>query len=352
MDGPPLPAPSGAANPVLVEIMRGPMVESRHRGAVAVTDAHGRVAISVGDIRRPVYPRSAIKPIQALPLFETGAADAFDVTDPELALACASHNGEAAHVAAVTLWLARIGLSPDDLECGAPLPATKTAQRALSETGGAAAPVYDNCSGKHAGFMTVARHLGAKTKGYVTLTHPVQQRVLGTLEQMTGLDLSSTPRGTDGCGIPVFGIPLGNLALAMARLADPHDQPDARQAACARILGAMAANPFMVAGTARFCTRVIEATAGRVLIKTGAEGVYCGAVPEHGLGIALKIDDGARRAAEVTMGAVLGHLGLLDGAAKNMLADALRPVIQSRAGAPVGEMRPATEAPFSSHGEP
>jgi L-asparaginase II len=326
-------------NPILVEVTRGALVESRHRAAVAVTDAHGRVVLSVGDVERPVYPRSAIKPIQALPLIETGAAEAFGVTEAEIALACASHNGEAAHVDVVTAWLTRLGLSAADLECGASLPATEAAQRALFAAGGKATAAHDNCSGKHAGFLTVAKRLGAPTRGYVGYAHPVQQRVLGVLEQMTGLDLGDAPRGTDGCGVPVIGIPLGNLALAMARLADPHDQPEARQEACARVRRAMAAHPFLVAGTGRFCTRVIEATGGQALAKTGAEGVYCAALPALGLGIALKVDDGARRAAEHLMGAVLGHLGALNATARTALADALHPVILSRAGNPVGAIR-------------
>ncbi|MPY70543.1 MAG: asparaginase [Alphaproteobacteria bacterium] len=333
-------------NPILVEVTRGALVESRHRAAVAVTDAHGRVVLSVGNVGRPVYPRSAIKPIQALPLIETGAAETFGVTEAEIALACSSHNGEVAHVDIVTAWLRRLGLSVGDLECGASLPATEAAQRALFASGGRATAAHDNCSGKHAGFLTVAKRLGAPTRGYVGYAHPVQQRVLGVLEQMTELDLGEAPRGTDGCGIPVIGIPLGNLALAMARLAYPHDQPEARQAACVRVRRAMAAHPFLVAGTGRFCTRVIEASGGRVLAKTGAEGVYCAALPEAGLGIALKIDDGTRRAAELLTGAVLGHLGALDAAARTALADALHPAILSRAGLPVGEIRLAAGAPF------
>lgn len=334
-------------NPVLVEVTRGEAVESAHRGAIAAVDAQGRVVLSIGDIDRPVYPRSAIKPIQALPLIETGAAEAFGLSDAEIALACASHNGEQPHVDAVNAWLARIGLSATDLECGASLPATEAALRRLFRENGSATAAHDNCSGKHAGFLTVAQHLEAPTRGYVRAHHPVQQHVLGTLEAMTGLDLGDAPRGTDGCGIPVIGVPLGNLALAMARLADPRDQPERRQAACTRIRRAMAAHPFLVAGTGRFCTRVIECCGERALVKTGAEGVYCAALGEHGLGVALKIDDGARRASEIVMGAVLVRLGVLDAAARGALADALHPAVLSRSGSRVGEIRLATGAPLA-----
>ena len=323
-----------ATNPVLVEATRGDMVESRHRAAFAVADARGRVVASAGDIERPVYARSAIKPLQAIPLVESGAAEAFGLGDGEIALACASHRGEPRHVGAVTAWLARIGCSVADLECGTHPPSDAGALAELLGARGTPHAAHNNCSGKHAGFLTLARHLNAPTEGYIRIGHAVQQRVLGLLEVMTGLDLGAAPRGIDGCGIPVLAVPLGNLALAMARLADPADQPEPRQAACARIRAAMAAEPFMISGTGQFCTRVISETAGRALVKTGAEGVFCGSLPERGLGIALKIDDGAGRAAEVAMAGLLARFGLLE------VAHALcAPPLHNRAGAVVGELR-------------
>jgi L-asparaginase II len=187
-----------AANPLLVEVTRGSQVESRHRAAVAVVDTSGAVVLSAGDTGRAVYARSAIKSLQAIALVESGAADAFAVSDVELAMACASHNGEARHVETATAWLARLGLSVDDLECGTQLPGHEPALIALLASGGAATAAHNNCSGKHCGFLTLARHLGVPTKGYVTYEHPVQQRILGVLEGMTGLDLSAAPRGVDG----------------------------------------------------------------------------------------------------------------------------------------------------------
>ncbi len=336
------PAAGGvSANPVLVEVTRGAMVESRHCGAFAVVDVEGRVIASAGDTERPIYARSAIKPLQAIPLVESGAAEAFGLGDAEIALACASHRGEARHVETVTAWLARIGCSVADLECGAHLPSNQRALAELLGARGAAHAAHNNCSGKHTGFLTLARHLGLATQGYIRLEHGVQQRVLGTLESMTGLDLGAAPRGIDGCGIPVIAVPLGNLALAMARLADPADQPEPRQAACARIRAAMAAEPFMVSGSGQFCTRVISETGGRALVKTGAEGVFCGALPESGLGIALKIDDGAGRAAEVAMAGLLARFGPLD-AAHELRA----PQLHNRAGARVGELRPPAGGPI------
>jgi L-asparaginase II len=334
------------ANPLLVEVTRGSHVESRHRAAVAVVDTAGQVVLAAGDTDRPVYPRSAIKSLQAIALVESGAADAFDVSESELALACASHSGEPRHVAAVTAWLARVGLSPADLECGPQLPGYEPALIDLLAGGGEATAAHNNCSGKHTGFLTLARHLGVPTKGYINYEHPVQQRILGVLEAMTGLDLGGAPRGIDGCGIPVIGVPLGNLALAMARLGAPDDQPEARQDACRRLRRAVAAHPFMVAGSGRFDTRVMALTGEKAFIKTGAEGVYCAALPEHGLGIAVKVDDGAGRAAEVIMGRLLAHFEILGVAEAEKLGDLFTAPVTNRAGNTVGEIRPAAQSLF------
>ncbi len=335
-----------SANPLLVEVTRGDMVESRHRAAFAVSDSQGRIVLSGGDFEKPVYGRSAIKPLQALPLLETGAAEAYGLGDSEIALACASHNGEPRHLQVVLSWLKDIGCSVADLECGPQLPGEEKALFDLIRSGNEPTAAHNNCSGKHTGFLTVARFLNHPTKDYIRYEHPVQQRILGVLETMTGLDLGQVTRGIDGCGIPVLAMPLGNIALAMARLADPGDQPDARQAACARVRQAMAAKPFLVAGNGRFCTKVMEATGGRALVKTGAEGVFCGSLPQQGLGIALNVDDGATRAAEALMGRLLQRLDVLDAAATEKLSAELQPQICNRAGRNVGEIRPPAESPF------
>ncbi|MDH3472496.1 MAG: asparaginase [Rhodospirillales bacterium] len=336
----------GITDPIVVEVTRGPMVESWHRGAFAVSDPDGKIVLHAGDFERPVYPRSAIKPLQALALVETGAAEAFALGDAEIALACASHGGEPRHVDTVAAWLARIGCGPADLECGAHLPSNESAMVALLKSGRDPSALHNNCSGKHSGFLSVARHLGQPTAGYIKFEHPVQQRILGILESMAGCELGAAPRGTDGCGIPTLGIPLGNIALAMARLADPADQPEPRQAAAARIRRAMAAEPFMVAGSGRFCTRVMELTGAKALIKGGAEGVYCGILPELGLGIALKVDDGAGRGAEVVMGQLLRRLGVLGEGEIERLGSALAPPVLNRAGLAVGEVRGVADSPF------
>ncbi len=334
---------AATAGPMIIEVTRGDMVESRHRADIAVVDADGKVVRAWGDIEPPVYGRSAIKPLQALPLIESGAADRFGVSVAELALACASHNGEPRHVELVTAWLARIGCSVADLECGSHTPYHESSVEALIRAGRKPDATYNNCSGKHTGFLSTARHLGEPTGGYIRYEHPVQQRILGVLEQMTGLGLADAPRGIDGCGIPVIGIPLGNMALGMARLADPGEHvPPARAAAAKRILAAMAAEPFLVAGTDRFCTKVMEIVGAKVALKTGAEGVYTAALPTFGLGVALKVEDGAGRAAEVAMGRVLHDLKLLTGDEEKALADALTPPIRNRVGRETGRIRPAT----------
>jgi L-asparaginase II len=325
--------------PILVEVLRGEMVESRHCGAYAVVDAAGRVVLAQGDIEHPVYPRSAIKPLQALPLLETGAADHYGLGVKEIALACASHNGTPPVVAAVESWLARIGLGPDDLECGVDPPIDQAAAQAIIRADQPFSALHNNCSGKHAGFLTAARHCGEPTRGYIGPDHPVQRRVLAVLSSMTGLDLERAPRGTDGCGIPVIGIPLKAMARAMARLADPAGLPPERAAAAGRILDAMAAEYLVVAGASRFTREVMRVAAATVRLKPGAEGVACAALPQHGFGVALKVGDGAGRAADVAMGALLVRLGMLDAQQAAAIEAVLRPPLKNVAGRVVGEVR-------------
>jgi len=330
----------GPLDPLWVEVTRGGHVESRHRVSAVAVDTEGRVAFRAGDPTAAVFPRSAIKPIQALALVESGAAEG--CSDAEVALACASHCGEPDHVAAVAAWLARIGLGEADLECGSHLPNDWDATVALLQAGEAPSQLHNNCSGKHTGFLTLARHQDWPTSGYIEFGHPVQQRVLGVSESMCGLDLSAAPWGIDGCGIPTFAIPLANLALAMGRLIAPDDQPERRQAACERVRRAIAAHPRLTSGTGTFCTRVIQTTAGRALVKTGAEGVFAAALPELGLGCALKAEDGTTRAAEAAMAYLLARLGVLSDADSAALADLLDTPIVNRAGRTVGWIR-ATE---------
>jgi L-asparaginase II len=292
-------------NPILIEVTRSDGVESVHRGAAAVVDATGRLIAGWGDTQLPIFPRSAVKPLQALSLIESGAAAHFGLADEAIALACASHNGEAQHAAGVDRWLRHLGLSADALECGRQMPFSEKASLALAEARQPATALHNNCSGKHMGFLATALHHGEQLGGYIAADHPVQRRVAETLAEMSDYDVMRSPWGIDGCGIPVRALPLSALARAMARLARPDQGAPTRAAASRRIFMAMAANAWLVAGTGRFDTLAMEAGAGRFIVKMGAEGVHVAAIPGAGLGIAVKIDDGTRRAAEVAMAALL-----------------------------------------------
>jgi len=326
--------------PILVQVIRGGMTESRHRALAVIADRNGRILDYWGNFERAIYPRSAVKPLQALPLIESGAADAFALGSEELALACASHSGEPVHTEAVAAWLERIGCSSADLECGAHPPYDTETARELVRQGREPTPLHNNCSGKHTGFLTVARHKGEPLSGYTAFTHPVQQRILGVLEQMTGQDLGDAPRGIDGCSIPTIAVPLGALAMAMARLADPVDLPDRRAEAALRIRAAWGAHPYLIAGRNRFDTLAMTAGEGRFMVKAGAEGVSCAALPEFGIGIAVKIEDGAGRAADVAMAALLRHVGALgDEAWESLAGTPARPRLANVRGTTVGEIR-------------
>ncbi|MGD0189281.1 MAG: asparaginase [Rhizomicrobium sp.] len=325
------------SNPVLVEVTRGTLVESVHRGSVAIVDAEGHVAFSCGDIDAPVYPRSSLKPIQALPLLESGAADAFGLDNEHIALACASHSGEPMHTTRVAAWLERIGLGEADLACGPHAVRYEPVWRDMVRGGEAPTRIHNNCSGKHTGFLSVAKHWGISTQGYERHDHPVQQAVakaLGELSQCPG----ELPWGIDGCAAPNFALPLRSFAIALAKLANPQGLPKSRADAAHRIVGAMIAHPELVAGTGRACTILMRSAKGRAAVKTGAEGVFAGIIPERGLGVALKIDDGAGRASETTIAMLLDGLKLLgrDDAARAILHAS---VINTR-DATVGERRP------------
>lgn len=330
-------------NPVLVEVLRGAVVESAHRGAISVFDGDGTPAWEIGDTARPVFPRSAVKAIQALPLVESGAADAYGFGDRELALACASHSGEPAHVDLARSMLARAGLDETALECGWHWPSNHEAIVALARAGRSPNALHNNCSGKHAGFLCTCRHLGVDHRGYVKAGHAEQEMVRDAMEAVTGAAHDTDHRGIDGCSIPTYAIPLRDLARGFARMATGSGLGSARAKAASRLLSACMAEPFLVAGTGRADVALMQAAPGRIFVKTGAEGVYCAALPELGLGIALKCDDGAGRAAEVMVAAVLARLLRADEALSGQLNEQARPAVESRVGAKVGSLRPTAE---------
>lgn len=329
--------------PLVVEVTRGPLVESRHTGILAVSDSHGRLAAAFGDAERPVFPRSSAKIIQALPLVESGAADALGLSVEELALAGASHNGEPAHVATALAMLRRAGLDAGALECGCQWPERGSDVAALNRAGEKPTALHNNCSGKHAGFLCVACHLGLPHAGYVQAAHPLQEIVTAALSQMTQTPLDASVRGIDGCSIPTYAIPLTRLAIAFARLGTGIGLAPARAAAAARLRKAAAAAPFMVAGTGRFCTAIGERFGERAYVKTGAEGVFCAILPEAGFGVALKIDDGGTRASEAIMAAVLERFAARDEAERTFLQRWSRRPLTNRRDIVVGEVRVAAE---------
>ncbi len=305
------------ANPDLVHALRGGIVESFHRGALAIVDADGALLRALGDIDRPIFARSACKVLQALPLVASGAAEAFGLNDAELALACASHGGEPGHTATAASMLAKAGLDASALECGAHWPYADSAIKALAISGQSPSALHNNCSGKHSGFVCVgclmARAAGREpaeyVRGYIGRQHPVMREVTAALAAATGVDLDKAPVGTDGCSIPTYAMPLRHLAHGFARVATGVGLSDGHARAARRLRQAVAASPFHVGGTLRFDTRMMQRLGERVFCKVGAEGVYCAALPEQGLGVALKMDDGnTARAAEVVLAAVIEAL--------------------------------------------
>lgn len=296
---------------VLVEVTRGPLVENQHRGHVAVVDWQGKLLYSAGDPRHITYWRSSAKPFQALPVIESGAVDHFSLTPKELALFCASHNGEAMHTETVLGIFAKIGQDPSLLQCGVHMPYHAETAKAMTERCEVATTLHCNCSGKHSGMLTLVTHMGWDPATYLERDHPLQQRILDYIA-----DCSSYPRediaiGVDGCGVPVHGLPIYNMALAYARLVKPQGQGQVRVEACERVTAAMLAHPEMVGGTDRFCTDLMRVSQGTLVGKAGAAGVYCVGIIKEGIGIAVKCEDGASRGRDAVVVEILRQLDYL-----------------------------------------
>jgi L-asparaginase II len=291
----------------LVELWRGDLLESVHRGHAVVCDAAGQVVAAWGDPGAVIFPRSSSKMIQALPLLESGAGAG--LSPERLALACASHGGALMHTERVAAWLSEMGLGDGDLRCGAHMPSDRPTAEGMIRDGERPCQVHNNCSGKHTGFLALARHLRAGPE-YVEIDHPVQVAARGAFEEVTGE--TSPGWGVDGCSAPNFACTVGGLARAMAGFARPG--AGARGEAQRRLVAAMMAHPELVAGEGRACTELMRACEGRAAFKTGAEGVYVAILPEAGLGVALKIEDGATRASEAVTAAILARLGVVEAA--------------------------------------
>ncbi len=333
---------------LIAEILRGDRVESRHTGAFVVADAAGGIVLSGGDPQRAIFPRSAIKALQAIPLLVSGAADRFGLDEAALALACSSHAGAPEHVATASAMLAACGRDAGCLECGAQWPASASAARALAASGQVAGAIHNNCSGKHAGFICTAVAGGQDSAGYVAPDHPVMRAVTAAVAAITGVPLQRQSPATDGCSIPAYEMKLAALAAGFARFGSGTALPAGFGAAAARLRQAVARHPTLVAGAGRFDTQIAAALGGKAFVKVGAEGVYCGALPELGLGFALKCDDGATRAAEAATAALLryylGPSALLDGLAA--------PVLTNWNGLAVGSVRACLKLARGAPGSP
>ncbi|MCP3970060.1 MAG: asparaginase [Rhodobacteraceae bacterium] len=292
----------------MVEVWRGEFLESLHRGHAVVCDEKGAIVQSWGDPGKVILPRSSCKMLQALPLIESGAADAFGLTTEQLALACASHQGAAIHTTRVQNWLGDLGLGDADLRCGPQVPNDPDARDAVFRNHDKPCQWHNNCSGKHTGFLTLSRYLGGGPE-YLDIGHPVQLAVREAFESVTGE--ASPGYGIDGCSAPNFATTVHGLARAMARFASADDST-ARGRAMQRLTAAMTAHPDLVAGEKRACTELMRAMDGQVAIKTGAEAVFVAILPQQRLGVALKIEDGASRASECAIAEILVRLGALD----------------------------------------
>lgn len=320
-----------------VELVRGTVVESRHRVHAAVVDADGRLRASTGDAELITFFRSAAKPFQALPLVDDGAMERFGLTAEELALCCGSHSGSGRHVKLADSILRKAGVDGEALACGAHPPFDHAARRELADAGLEPGRMHNNCSGKHAGMIALARAHGWPPHGYHEMAHPVQGRLLTEVAKWARIPAEGIALGIDGCGVLSFSFPLRNMASAFAQLA----------AACRRgtpgpkiVVEAMTRHPEMVAGAGRICTDLMKVAEGRVFAKVGAEGVYCVGVPGAELGIALKIEDGAKRAVAPGILSILRQLDLLSEEDLGALHPHAFPEVTNTRGETVGQIRP------------
>ena len=297
------------ANPVLVEVTRGEMVESRHRGAVAIVKSDGQTAFAVGDTERLVYPRSAIKPLQAVYLLESGAADAFELTEVEIALACASHNGEAGHVDAVRSWLTRLGFREQALECGTHAPRRKEDNAWLVKHDLVPGPVHNNCSGKHCGHLAVSKYKDLPIENYNQNNHPIQKELINLIENLSNFKIKNI--GIDGCTLPNPLIPLKKFALAAAKIVDYKSLNEASDIA-KRIFDSCVKFPEITGGSKSVNCALTKLSKGKAFFKNGAEGVFVAIIPEQKSALAVKITDGAARAAEVAIAGLISELKIID----------------------------------------
>ncbi len=328
-------------NPILIEQTRGAFVENRHRGTFVIADARGHIIASAGDFQRPVFPRSAIKSMQALAMVTSGAIARFSLDNQQLALACSSHHGEDIHIAGVTGFLSQLGLGADDLECGVTPPINARARNALRQAGLQPTQVHHMCSGKHSGMLSVAEALGVPTLDYVKRDHPAQLAVRSAIEAAIGQPLTEELCGIDGCSIPTWAAPLSAFATGFARMATGEGLTPELAAAAQRLFDAATSHPQLVAGTGHLDTLVMQAFGGRVMQKGGADGVQCGAIRDRGWGYALKIDDGDMLASQTLVANLLLRFAEPDATQKAVLEKFATQSLTNVRGLQIGEIRAA-----------
>ncbi|CAA9537381.1 MAG: Hypothetical protein of L-Asparaginase type 2-like superfamily [uncultured Thermomicrobiales bacterium] len=330
---------------VLAETTRGGIVESVHHGVIVVADVSGELVAHAGDPCRVVFYRSSAKPFQAIPVVESGAADRFGFTPRELALCCASHSGEPHHQAEVAAMLAKVGLGVDALRCGCIVPYNKAEGARVAAGVVPPSPLQCDCSGKHAGMLAVCVHEGLPTETYLEPSHPLQRRILGIMAEVLRVEVGEIGPGTDGCSLPTFAAPVAAMARSWATLADPEAAPAGQgrehAAALGRLAAAMVEAPENVAGEGEFVTDLMAIAGGRVVAKSGAEGLFCLALPERGLGGAVRVLDGSFRAHPVVVAALLHELGALDEATLAAIGERHPAAIRNHNGWQVGELRSA-----------
>ena len=315
---------------------RGGVVESRHRVHAAVVDDRDALAAGAGEPRRFTHWRSCAKPFQVMPLLRSGGFDDLHWGDDELALACASHGGEPEHVAIAERMLSAIGLEEGDLACGPHEPLSNRGAKLLRDAGERPTRLHNNCSGKHAAMLACAHTAGWPMFGYERSAHEVQKCCLASVAHWTGLDTGDIGIAVDGCGVVEFAMPLENMARAYSRLA----RAAASDGLPSRVLGAMQSRPFLVGGSDRFDSILIEETDGRIVAKIGAEGVHSVAILDQGVGIAVKVEDGSQRAQFPAIIRLLQLLDALPGTLSPRLEEFLRRQIRNTRGETVGEIAP------------
>ncbi|WP_160647486.1 asparaginase [Chengkuizengella marina] len=326
---------------IIIHVKRGSVIESQHNGYIVVTDINGQIIYHLGDPEYKTFARSSAKILQAIPIIEETSKNNIDLSDEEIAVICSSHNGEADHVNKVKSILDKFNLSPSHLLCGEQQPLHKETREKLLRKNFKFTTLHNTCSGKHAGMLILAKLLNSPIESYLSIDHPVQQVMLNTIVEMSGAKMNEVDIAKDGCGVPVFGLSVHQLAKAYAKIGSSYSLSENRALACKKILKAISKHPFYLAGTDRFDTHLIHVTQGRIIGKMGNEGVFALTIPTEELGIAVKVSDGAERASYPTVVETLSQLNLISTYEKEKLERFHYPIIKNRRDEVVGRLEPA-----------